>query len=113
VTEPEILLEVLIVTLDAPTHLGLKHHALQRRVLGQRGQPVLERLSVPLGPLDEQPFGFAHFIAQVVPVRRAHPHPGEARAQFGVRSFAPGDGVPLLGAKPQGERLDRLRMVLR
>lgn len=31
--------EVLVVTLDALTHLGFKHHALQRCVLGQRGQP--------------------------------------------------------------------------
>ena len=35
-TEPEILLEVLVIKLDAPTHLCLIHHALQRRVLRQR-----------------------------------------------------------------------------
>ena len=113
VTQAEILLEVLVVALDTPTHLGLIDHALERRVFGQRGQPVLERRCVALGPLDEQPLGFAHLIAQVVPVRCAHSHAGEARTQLGVRSFAPRDGVPMLGPEFQGERLDRLRMVLR
>ena len=55
VAQAEILLEVLVVTLDAPTHLGFKHHALQRHVLGQRAEPVFERLGIALGPLDEQP----------------------------------------------------------
>ncbi len=47
VAEPESLLEVLVVALDAPTHLGLIHHARQRRVFGQRGPPILERRCVP------------------------------------------------------------------
>jgi hypothetical protein len=33
------LLEVLVVALNSPTHLRLKDHALQRHLLGQRGQP--------------------------------------------------------------------------
>ena len=35
VTQPKVLLEVLVIALDAPAHLGLEHHALQRRVFGQ------------------------------------------------------------------------------
>ena len=111
--QPEVLLEVLVVALDAPTHLGFKHHALERRVLRQRGKPIFERLGIALGPLDEQPLGLAHFIAQVVAVCRTHAHAGEARPQLGVGSFAPGDGVPMLGPELQGQCLDRLRMVLR
>ncbi len=42
-SQPQVLLEILVVALDSPAHLGLVDHALQRRVLGQRGQPVLQR----------------------------------------------------------------------
>ena len=66
VPQTQVLLEILVVTLDAPAHLDFKHHAPQRHVLRQRGQPVLQRLGISLGPLDEQPLGRSHFVALAV-----------------------------------------------
>lgn len=40
VAQPQVLLEFLIVALDAPAHLRFVHHALERHGLGQRREPV-------------------------------------------------------------------------
>ena len=50
VAQPQILLEVLIVALDSPAHLGLINQALQRDALGLRGQPVPGGLGLVFGP---------------------------------------------------------------
>ncbi len=36
VAQAQVLLEVLVVALDAPTHFGFKRQALQRQFFGQR-----------------------------------------------------------------------------
>jgi len=69
VPKPTVLFEVLIVAVDAPAHLGRVHHPRRRHFLGQRVQPILERLAISLWPLCEQPSRLALLIVQVVVVR--------------------------------------------
>ena len=78
VAESQILLEILVVPLDAPAHLGLVRHALRRCFFAERGQPVFQWFSVARGPLDEQPLRLAQFIAEVVAVRRVALGRGDA-----------------------------------
>ena len=47
-TEPDLLLQLLIIALDAPAHHGDIDHALEPGVLGQRGQPRIS--SAPSRP---------------------------------------------------------------
>ena len=54
--EPDLLLQLPIVALDAPAQLDQLDHALQRHVLGQGRQPEVSRPRLVLGPLDDQPF---------------------------------------------------------
>ena len=53
--EAELLLELVVIPLDPPARLGNQHEALQRRALGQIGEPVLGWLSFAVWPLDQQP----------------------------------------------------------
>ena len=55
VTEPDLLLELLIVTLDAPTQLGEVDEPLEADGLRQRGEPVFGGLCFTLRPFDKQP----------------------------------------------------------
>src|SRR5262249_57627998 len=108
--EPDLLLEFLIVALDAPAQLGDVDEVAQGGALGQRREPVLGGLRLAFGPFDQQ-----RLLAPILgaPDRRsAHPHAGEARAEPRVRAFAPGDRAPgslrqaerqLLGAQPRPE----------
>src|SRR4051812_47197591 len=56
VPEPDFLLEILVVPLDPPAQLSQVDHLLEADLLGQGRQPVLRRLRLALGPLDQQPF---------------------------------------------------------
>ena len=55
VSKPEVLLEILVVALDAPALVRGGHQFVQRRAFGQRGQPILDRLDLVGRPLHEQP----------------------------------------------------------
>src|SRR6266851_4210344 len=51
--EPDLLLEFLIIALDAPTQLGEIDQTLEGYVVRQRREPTLGRLFLGLGPLDQ------------------------------------------------------------
>ncbi len=72
VTEPEILLEVLVVALDVSAHLCFQHHAFQRHVLRQGRQPLPHRLLVAFGPFDERPPLGSKFGAPIIAMRGMH-----------------------------------------
>src|SRR5207244_6104962 len=55
-SEPDLLLEFLIVALDAPAQLGEVDQTMEGNVLRKRREPVFGRLLLALGPLDQQPF---------------------------------------------------------
>ena len=54
-TEADFLLEFLVVTLDPPAEFGAIDQRLKADIGRQRGQPILSRLRLVRGPLDEQP----------------------------------------------------------
>src|SRR5712692_3164570 len=116
-SQPDLLLEFLVVALDAPAPPGLDpgvgeiDEPLDADLLGQRGQPVLGRLGLALRPLDEQPFLRADSLAQVVAMRGADAAAGETAAEGLIGALAPRDGLPGLLRQLQGECLDRHRLV--
>ena len=79
VPEPNLLLELLVVALDAPAQLGEIDQALEGDLLGQAGKPVLGRLGFAFRPFDQQPFLRPRRGELVVVMCRADPQPGEAR----------------------------------
>ena len=91
VAQPQVLLEILVITLDAPAHVRGAHQIAQIRGLWQRGQVVLFGFGLVCGPLDEQPLlGQKTGLADIAH-SAAHPHRSEAARQGLIRTFAPAD----------------------
>src|SRR5215510_14444299 len=87
--EPELILELLIVSLDAPAQLG-EAHELRQRCRGRQGrEPILRRLSGGPGPLDQQPLFGPSCCPFLIAMGGPHAQPCEAGAQRAVRAFPP------------------------
>src|SRR5262249_17704429 len=93
VTKPDLLLELLIVTLDTPAELGKIDELLEADAFRQRREPVLGRLFFVLGPLDQQPLPRQRLGNQPV-ASDTDAHPREARGQLVGRAFAPRHHTP-------------------
>src|SRR4249919_219859 len=78
--EPDLLLEFLIITLNAPTQLGGVNQIAQRNVSRQGREPVLGRFLLALGPLDQQPF-LGRFPGTVVARCNMNTHACKPRGQ--------------------------------
>ena len=74
----EVLLQILVVTLDAPALMGGAHELVDGRVCWQRGQEVLAWLFVIGGPLDEQPLLRTQACLTDIATGMAHPYGFEA-----------------------------------
>lgn len=72
--QAKLLLEILVVTFNAPTHLGHRHQTFERGVGGQRGQDVFRRLALPLGPFDQEPLFVPQLGPPVIPMRSPNTH---------------------------------------
>ena len=72
-TEPELLLEFLVVALDAPAQLGEINQAGEGNVSRQGGEPVFGRLRLALGPFDQKPFLGSGFRELLIALSRAAP----------------------------------------
>ncbi len=68
VSQAEFLLEILIVPLDTPAHLGDMNQTFERRVRGQSRKPILEWLRITFRPFDQQPFLIAQRGAPIIAV---------------------------------------------
>ena len=66
VTETNLLLEFLIVTLDTPAQLRGVDKVAERNVLRKRGEPIFGGLILAFRPLDQQPFlrRFLEFVVR-------------------------------------------------
>jgi len=113
VTEPEFLLQFLIVALDPPAQLGQVNEIPQRHIRRQSGQPVFGGFRFALRPLDQTPFLRPGAGAIVVTMRRPHPHRSKTRRQLGVAAFTPGDPMPLLFRQTQRQFLGGYRLPCR
>ena len=103
VAEAEFLLELVVIALDPPSQLGEMDQALDRSLLAQVGEPVLDRLSLALGPFDQQPLLGPRLGAPAIAVGRAQAQGGKARAQRAGHTLAPGDVPPLLRTQALGQ----------
>jgi hypothetical protein len=54
-SKPDLLLEFLVIALDAPAHLGKINERSEAEVLRQCREPIFGWLLFPFGPLDQQP----------------------------------------------------------
>src|SRR5271154_7032212 len=110
--EADLLLELLIVTLDAPAQLGEIDQRPEGDVLGKGREPVFGRLFLVLGPLDQQPFFRPAVGELIVMMRGTYAHARKTRGQPFSRTLPPPDRAP--GALGQAERklLDRDRLML-
>src|SRR5438045_8804236 len=90
VPKPNSLLEFLIVPLDTPAQLGEVDEPAEADVRWQGREPVLGRLGLALGPLDQQPLLQQQFRDQLV-MPDANAHAREARRQPIGRAFPPPD----------------------
>src|SRR3546814_9696054 len=73
--------------------------------------PILARLILALGPLDQQPLLFSWFLDPLVAVRGTHAHSRVTRCEPVDRAFLPRDRLPGGIGQAEGERLglDRKR----
>src|SRR6266704_4765990 len=106
-SEPDLLLELLIVALDAPTQLGEVDQRVESDVFRKRREPVFGRLVLVLWPLDQQPFLRPAFGEIVIAMRGPDPHARKARGQPLGRTLAPLDRAPSALGQVEGQLLDR------
>src|SRR5262245_45671639 len=55
-SQPDLLLEVLIVAFDPPSQLGNVDELTERDVFRKRRQPIFDRLLLAIGPFNQQTF---------------------------------------------------------
>src|SRR6202049_2978204 len=106
--EPDLLLELLVIALDAPAQLGGIDQIAERDVFRQGREPIFGRLVLALGPLDQQPF-FVRLAAILMARCDVKPQAGKSR---GKPRFGPSpqfDGAPRFRRQAAGEVPDRDR----
>ena len=72
VAEPQLLLELLIIPLNAPAQFGRVNQLADCDRLRQGRKPVSDWLRLTFRPLDEQPLLWPGLRAPVVAVRRSN-----------------------------------------
>src|SRR5450631_4057731 len=93
VSEPDLLLELLIVALNAPAQFSEIDQLAEADLLRQGREPVFGRFLFALRPLDQQPL-LRSVFSQAVTMSNQNPHPRKARAQPVGRTFPPLDLAP-------------------
>src|SRR6185436_10600253 len=79
--KPDLLLEFLIIALDAPAQLRAIDQAIEGDVVGERRKPVFGRLDLALRPLNQQPFRRPWISALIIAMGDANAHARKARDQ--------------------------------
>ena len=88
-SQPDLLLEFLIVAFDPPSQLGNVDELTERDVLRKRRQPIFDRLLFAVGPFDQQPLLRPRVGKPVVPMRDTNAHTGKSRGQLLSGAFSP------------------------
>ena len=92
--EPDLLLELLIIALDAPAQFGDVDEAAEGDVVWQGREPIFGGLVLALGPFDQQPFFRPRFSQPIIAMRRANTHASKPRGQPHGRALPPFDRAP-------------------
>src|SRR3979411_1517117 len=93
VPKPDLLLELLIVPLDAPAHLGEIDKSAEADVRRQCREPIFGRFGFALGPFDQQPFLLQRGRVQPI-MPDADAHACKAVGQPISRAFPPSARAP-------------------
>src|SRR5260370_11736946 len=107
----DLLLELLIIAFDAPAQFGDVDQIAEGDIFCKGRKPVVDRLVLVLGPLDQQPLFHLVFAGRVT-MRNANAQARKARGQPVGRAFPPLDRVPSLRTQAQGNLLDRDQIAL-
>jgi hypothetical protein len=112
VPQPKLLLELLIIALNAPAQFGEIDHAIECGIGGQRREPIFGRFGLVLRPFDQQPFLRPRITALIVTMGDTNADPRKARAERFSRAFAPFDPAPRAPGESKCKLLDRDRLML-
>src|SRR5712672_4516129 len=104
VAEPDFLLELLVIALDAPAHFGDVDQTSEGNLLVEGREPILGGLRLALGPLDQQ--RLLGSFCGAPDGRGAHPHASEARAKRIGRALPPCDRAPSMFRQAERQLLD-------
>src|SRR6266849_6563578 len=107
--EPDLLLELLIIALDAPAQLGSVDQIAECDAARQGREPIFGRLLLALGPLDQQPF-FGRFAGPFTARCNVNTQPRKSGGQPLIAALPPLDCVPSSLPQSEGEVLDRDRI---
>ena len=111
VTEPDLLLQFMIIALDTPAQFGDVHQFAEGNVLRKRREPVFGGFLLAFGPLDQQPLFRPRLGESVVSMRGTNAHAGEARRQPLAAALAPRDLAPSAPGQAESEFFDRDRFM--
>ena len=112
VTQPEFLLQFLVISLDDPAMLAHVNEFHQGGAGGKSGEPILGWFRFRGRPLDQQPF-FRAWLGQLgVAMCRSHPLPCEARSEPVGAALAPRNGLPCCCRQAESEGFYRQRLML-
>src|SRR5258708_11312222 len=111
--EPELILELLIVALDAPTQLGEADEVGDGRRLRQGREPILCGLGFAPRPLDQQPLCRPGLRTLLIAMGGPHAPPREAPAHRAAGPFTPRHRPPRRRRQRAGQLLEALRGVSR
>src|SRR3954464_13288137 len=111
-SQPDLLLEFLIVAFDAPSQLGNVDELTERDVFRKRRQPIFDRLVLAIGPFNQKPLLRPAAGEPVIPMRDTNAHTGKPGGQLIPCSFPPCDRAPDTLWQGQRKLLDRGRFVL-
>ena len=81
-SEPDLLLEFLIVALDAPAQLGEIDQVAEGDIFGKGREPIFCWFGLAFRPLDQQPFFRSALGEIVITMRNSNTQAGKARGQL-------------------------------
>src|SRR5450759_154209 len=110
--ESDLLLELLIVALDAPAQLGGVDQPAEGDLFRKGREPVFGRLILALAPCDQQPLFRSGLSEIVIAMCDPNAHASKTRGQPLGRAFPPFDRAPCALAQPESKLLDRDRPML-
>lgn len=105
--QAELLLQLPVVALNTPAHLGDIDQLFQRGIRRGCRQKVFQRFGITLRPLNQQPLRRAQGAAPAVLMGSTHPEGRKARTQGFVGALTPGNGLVRLRRQTQRQCFDR------
>ena len=81
-SQPDLLLEFLIVSFDPPSQLGNVDELTERDVFRKRRQTIFDQLVLAIGPFNQQPLLRPTVGEPVIPMRDTNAHTGKPRQTF-------------------------------